>query len=61
MLVKSFGAAVFGIDATIITIEVNLAQGINFFLVGLPDAAVKESQQRIKAALTNNELRYPGK
>lgn len=61
MLVKSFGAAVFGIDATVITIEVNLAQGINFFLVGLPDAAVKESQQRIKAALTNNEFRYPGK
>jgi magnesium chelatase family protein len=61
MLVKTFGAAVFGIDATVITIEVNLAQGINFFLVGLPDAAVKESQQRIKAALTNNEFRYPGK
>ena len=47
MLVKTYGAAVYGIDAATITIEVNLAQGINFFLVGLPDSAVKESQQRI--------------
>ena len=61
MLVKTYGSAVFGIDATTITIEVNLAQGINFFLVGLPDSAVKESQQRIKAALSNNNLKFPGK
>lgn len=59
MLVKTYGAALFGVDAKTITIEVNIAQGINFFLVGLPDAAVKESQQRIKAALTNNDLKYP--
>jgi len=59
MLVKTYGAALFGVDAKTITIEVNIAQGINFFLVGLPDAAVKESQQRIKAALTNNGLKYP--
>ena len=61
MLVKTYGASVFGIDATTITIEVNLAQGINFFLVGLPDSAVKESQQRIKAAFLNNEYKYPGR
>jgi len=61
MLVKTFGSAVFGIDATTITIEVNIGQGINFFLVGLPDSAVKESQQRIKAALKNNDLHFPGK
>ena len=61
MLVKTYGSAVFGIDATTITIEVNLANGINFFLVGLPDSAVKESQQRIKAAFTNNNYKYPGK
>lgn len=61
MLVKTYGAAVFGIDAKIITIEVNISSGINFFLVGLPDAAVKESQQRIKAAIGNNNLHYPGK
>lgn len=59
MLVKTFGAAVFGIDATIITIEVNISNGINFFLVGLPDSAVKESQQRIKAALSNNGFTIP--
>ena len=61
MLVKTYSSAVFGIDATTITIEVNIGQGINFILVGLPDNAVKESQQRIKAALKNNGLHYPGK
>lgn len=61
MLVKTYSSAVMGIDASTITIEVNLASGINFFLVGLPDSAVKESQQRIKAAFANNNLRYPGK
>ena len=61
MLVKTYGAAVQGIDASVITIEVNIANGINYFLVGLPDSAVKESQQRIKAALQNNDLRFPGK
>ncbi len=61
MLVKTHGAAVFGIEATTITIEVNLSRGINFFLVGLPDSAVKESQQRIKAAFVNNNLKFPGK
>ena len=47
MLVKTFGSAVFGIDATTITIEVNVSAGIKFFLVGLPDNAVKESHYRI--------------
>ena len=61
MLVKTFGSAVFGIDATTITIEVNLAIGVNFILVGLPDSAVKESHQRIKAALKNNGFKFPGK
>lgn len=61
MLVKTYSSAVFGINATTITIEVNVAPGINFFLVGLPDSAVKESQQRIKAAFQNNDLRFPGR
>ncbi len=61
MLVKTYSSAVFGIDATTITIEVNVDQGVNFFLVGLPDSAVKESQQRIKSALKNNNFKYPGK
>ncbi len=61
MLAKTYSSTVFGIDATTITIEVNLGRGINFFLVGLPDNAVKESYQRIKAAFNNNELKFPGK
>jgi magnesium chelatase family protein len=61
MLCKTFGSALFGVHATTITIEVNLNQGINYFLVGLPDNAVKESHQRIKAAFSNNNLRWPGK
>jgi magnesium chelatase family protein len=61
MLVKTYGSSVFGIDATTITVEVNISNGVNFILVGLPDSAVKESQQRIKAAFKNTELKYPGK
>lgn len=61
MLVKTYGSAVFGIDATTITIEVNIDKGVNFVLVGLPDSAVKESHQRIKAAILNNGFKYPGK
>ena len=60
MLVKTFGSAVHGISATTVTVEVNISQGINFFLVGLPDSAVKESHQRIDAALKNNDLKIPG-
>ncbi len=51
MLIKVFGAAVQGIDATLITIEVNSSRGCMFYLVGLPDSAVKESHQRIISAL----------
>lgn len=61
MLVKTYGSAVHGVDATTITVEVNIDKGINFHLVGLPDSAVKESQQRIDAALTNNGYKIPGK
>lgn len=61
MLVKTFGSAVQGISATTVTVEVNISPGINFFLVGLPDSAVKESQQRIDAALKNNGYKIPGK
>lgn len=59
MLVKTFGSALFGIEAITITIEVNIDKGIQFFLVGLPDSAVKESQQRIEAALNNKGYKYP--
>ncbi|MFN8711848.1 MAG: YifB family Mg chelatase-like AAA ATPase [Bacteroidota bacterium] len=60
-LVKTYGCAVQGIQASTVTVEVNIATGINFFIVGLPDSAVKESQQRIDAALRNNGFRIPGK
>jgi len=59
MLVKTHGSALFGIEAIPITIEVNIDKGIQFFLVGLPDSAVKESQQRIEAALNNVGYKYP--
>ena len=61
MLVKTFGSAVHGVDATTITIEVNIDKGIKFFLVGLPDSAVKESQQRILSALKHNGYSWPRK
>lgn len=59
MLIKVFGAAVQGIDATLITIEVNSSRGCMFYLVGLPDSAVKESHQRIISALQVNGYRMP--
>ncbi len=59
MLVKTYGSAIEGINAILITIEVNISGGSNFYLVGLADNAVKESQTRIISALINNKLRYP--
>lgn len=59
MLVKTFGYAVTGITATKVTVEVNISSGVNFFMVGLPDNAVKESQQRIVAAIKNTGYKMP--
>src|SRR3954465_7683659 len=61
MLVKTFGYAVQGINATKITVEVNIGIGINFYMVGLPDSAVKESQHRIDTALKHHGYKIPGK
>ena len=61
MLVKTYGGCVHGVNATTITIEVNIDKGVAFFLVGLPDNAVKESHQRIEAALKNIGHKIPGK
>ena len=61
MLVKTYGSAVSGINAFTVTIEVNVSQGIKFFIVGLPDNAVKESQQRMESALNVNGWRWPGR
>lgn len=63
MLVKTYGSAVYGVDARTITIEVNVdgqvGSGLGYFLVGLPDNAVKEGYQRIRAAVKNSGLRLP--
>ena len=61
MLVRTFASSVTGIDAVTVTIEVNVSRGIRFFLVGLPDSAVKESQQRIESALRALGFHWPGK
>ncbi|CAM1368413.1 Competence protein ComM [Tenacibaculum sediminilitoris] len=61
MLVKVYGSAVFGIEASTITVEVNIDKGIGYHLVGLPDKAVSESSYRISAALANNNYKLPGK
>ena len=57
MLVKTYGSAVFGIKAITVTVEVNIDQGVQFFMVGLPDNAVRESQQRIESALRTHGYR----
>ena len=61
MLVKTYGSAILGINAITITVEVIIDQGIQFFMVGLPDNAVKESHQRIEAALKYIGYKIPGK
>lgn len=61
MLVKTFGCAIIGINAIIVTIEVNSDKGIQFFMVGLPDNSVKESHQRIIASFSNLGYKFPKK
>lgn len=61
MLVKTYGSAVYGINATTITVEVNIGPGVKYFMVGLPDNAVKESQLRIETAFKNSGLQVPRK
>ena len=61
MLVSVYGASVFGVEANLITIEVNIGKGIGYHLVGLPDNAVKESNFRIAASLNNIGYKLPGK
>lgn len=59
MLVKTFGSAVYGVEAISITIEVNVSNGQNYFIVGLPDSAVKESLQRVESAVKTNNYYMP--
>ena len=59
MLVKTFGSAVYGVEAITITVEVNVTEGLHTFVVGLADSAVKESVQRIESAIKNNGYYMP--
>ena len=59
MLVKTFCAAVNGLEVTTVTVEVSMSRGVQFHLTGLADTAVKESYDRIKAALVNNGFKMP--
>lgn len=59
MVAKTFGSSVFGIDASVITVEVNIMQGSGMFMVGLPDSAVKESTQRVESALKHYGYKMP--
>ena len=59
MLVKTFCAAVNGLEVTTVTVEVSMSRGVQFHLTGLADTAVKESHDRIKAALINNGFKMP--
>ncbi len=59
MLVKVYGAAVYGIDAIQVTIEVVVENGISYCIVGLPDTAVRESHQRVQAAMKQSALDFP--
>lgn len=60
MLVKTFGSAVYGVEAITITIEVNVnTKGQHYYIVGLPDNAIKESLQRVESAIKNNNLYMP--
>ena len=59
MLVKTFSAAVTGLDVTTVCVEVSMVRGVQFHLTGLADTAVKESYDRIKSALLNNGFKMP--
>ncbi|HVY75139.1 MAG TPA: YifB family Mg chelatase-like AAA ATPase [Puia sp.] len=59
MLVKTYGSAVYGVDAITITVEVNVMKGKNYFIVGLPDNAIRESLQRVESAIKTNGFQMP--
>ena len=61
MFVKAYTSTLSGIDALTVTVEVDISTGIGMFLVGLPDNAVKESQERIRTAFLNSGFRMTGK
>ena len=61
MFTKCYASALVGIEALTVEVEVNVSPGLGMFLVGLPDSAVRESQERIRSAFENSSLKMPGK
>ena len=61
MFVRCNASAIVGIDAVRVEVEANVTPGMGMFLVGLPDNAVRESQERIRSAFVNSDLKMPGK
>ena len=61
MFTKCYASALVGIEAMTVEVEVNITPGLGMFLVGLPDNAVRESQERIRSAFDNSGLKMPGK
>lgn len=61
MLVKTYGSAICGVNALMVTVEVSVDKGVNFSIVGLPDSAVRESLQRIATAISQYGMHIPGK
>lgn len=59
MLVKTNSSTILGVDAQLITIEVSVSRGIRYYIVGLPDASVRESLQRIESAMGNSGFHMP--
>lgn len=59
MLTKTYSSAVYGIEATSVAVEVNITAGTRYYIVGLPDNAVKESLQRIESAIVSCGYRMP--
>ncbi|MBM3439836.1 MAG: YifB family Mg chelatase-like AAA ATPase [Bacteroidetes bacterium] len=59
MLVKTYGSAIYGVNAITISVEVNVMAGKDYFIVGLPDSAVKESLQRVESAIKTNGMHMP--
>ena len=59
MITQTYGGALFGVDAQLISIEVNIVQGTNLYVVGLPDSSIKESQHRIESVLKTIHCEMP--
>lgn len=59
MVIQTFGSTVYGVSASLISIEVTIVQGTHFYMVGLPDSAIKESQHRIESVLKHIGFEMP--